>query len=267
MKNIRWFKASFKSLHQYLFLLVFAFVAVNICNATAETYEFDTKSKEFRLVTAIYPPYNYVEEQNVKGLNIDIVKAAFSAVNYHVTIDVLPFGRALWYAKQGDYDGITLWYSKPREQWFHFSNPFTQSELIFFKKSSLKIKYRNIADIQPFSIGTVQKYAYPKFITDNTELKLSPVITDEQNIKKLVLGRIELALIDHRMAVFIMNQHYPSLQKNFNSAGVLKSENYYLAIAKKTPNFREKLADFNQGLLIIKQNGTLKKIISQYDSL
>lgn len=256
-----------QSLHQQktalilLLLMLFSIPSYALVTEQPQTI----KKQNFRLTTAIYPPYNYYDEQ-VKGLNVEIIKAAFSAVNYQVTVDILPFGRALLYAKQGKYDGVTLWHSKQRMQWFEFSQPFTQSELIFFKRKSLSVNYGNFADISPYTIGTVQKYAYPKSFTQNTQLSLAKVLTDEQNIKKLVLGRIDLALIDKRMAQFIMQKHYPKQRATFDSAGTLTNEDYYLAVSKNTDNYLEKLAAFNQGLAIIQANGTLAKITKKYDS-
>lgn len=221
-------------------------------------------AKTFSLVTAVYPPYNYLDE-GVKGLNIDIIKAAFSAVDYQVNVEFLPFGRALQYAKQGTVDGIALWYSEHRTQWLQFSEPFTNSELVFYKRKSLKVNYRTLSDITPFIVGTVQKYAYPENFTNNSKIKKDQVLSDEKNIKKLILGRIDVALIDKRMAQYILRKNHPKQQHLFDSAGTLKNKNYYLAISKNTGNYKKKLEAFNLGLAKIKDNGILAKIISRYE--
>jgi polar amino acid transport system substrate-binding protein len=229
----------------------------------AQTVE-KSHAKTFNLVAAVYPPYNYLDE-GVKGLNIDIVEAVFAAVDYQVKVEFLPFGRALQYAKHGTVDGITLWHSKHRTQWFQFSEPFTDSELIFYKRKSLKINYRTLSDITPFTVGTVQKYAYPESFANNVKIKKDQVLTDEKNIKKLILGRIDMALIDKRMAQFILRKNHPEQQHLFDSVGTLKNENYYLAISKNTSNYKQKLEAFNLGLAKIKENGILAKIIRKYE--
>ena len=254
----------FKTTNQYSFvltiikliLIIIVFFLFSAANANGKT---------FRLVSAIYPPYNYVDGE-IKGLNIEIIKAAFTAVDYQVTVDMLPFARALLYAKRGDFDGMTLWHSKQRENWFQFSKPFTQSDLVFFKRKSLQVNYLELADLTPFTIGTVQKYSYPKAFSKLQALRKDEVLTDEQNLKKLISGRIDIALIDKRMAQFIMKRDHTAQQPLFDSAGVLKIENYYLAVSKNTTESQDKLAKFNLGLSIIENNGVLKKIIEKYDS-
>jgi polar amino acid transport system substrate-binding protein len=222
--------------------------------------------KFFKLAVAIYPPYNYKDENGeIKGLNIEIITAALSSVGYQVNIELLPFGRALQYAKQGTVDGIALWYSEHRTQWFQFSEPFTNSESVFYKRKSLKVNYQTLSDISPFIVGTVQKYAYPENFSNNSKIKKDQVLNDEKNIKKLILGRIDLALIDKRMAQFILKKNHPEQIHLFDSAGTLKNENYYLAISKNTENYKQKIKVFNLGLANIKKNGILEKIISRYD--
>ena len=187
------------------------------------------------------------------------LKSAFSASGYRVEVKILPFGRALQYAKQGILDGIALWYAEHRKQWFEFSQPFARSDLVFYKNKSLKLNYQSLNDIFPYTVGTVQRYAYPESFIINPKIKVDQVLTDEQNIKKLISGRIDIALIDQRMAQFILKKKYPEQQHSFDSAGTLKSERYYLAISKNSDNYLQKLADFNLGLAKIKANGVLEK--------
>lgn len=222
-----------------------------------------TTVKTFSLVTATYPPYNYFDK-TVKGLNVDIIKAAMLSQGYQVKVQILPFARALEHAKKGKADGITLWYAKDREQWFDFSEPFTQSSLVFYKKKSLAFEFKEVADLAPYSIGIVQKYAYPSNFCDQKNLKTSEVLTDEQNINKLVYGRIDLALIDKQIAKYIISKEHPDKKHLFDSAGTLKSENFYLGVSKHAEDSQAKLAAFNLGLRFIAKSGELEKIISQY---
>lgn len=270
-KNIHGYRAvhfNFPTLKIITQRLVLIIVPLFSTTAIATQLKIElNEEKVFNLVTAVYPPYNY-QDGEIKGLNIEIIKAAFSAMAYQIQIDILPFGRAFLYAKEGKYDGITLWHSEQRTQWFEFSDPFTHSELVFYKRKSLKINYQSLSDITPYTVGTVgtvQKYAYPTYFLNDHKIIKDQVLTDERNIKKLILGRIDLALIDKRMAQFIMRKNYPKQQHLFGSAGILKNEFFYLAISKNTKHYLQKLKDFNLGLATIKTNGVLAEIINKYE--
>lgn len=262
-KRMLSYSSRLKNICQILCLICLCFTK----NSIATQIESDKNNdKFFNLVVALYPPYNYKNEnEEIKGLNIEIITAALSSVGYKLNVEILPFGRALQYAKQGIADGITLWHSDNRTQWFKFSKPFTHSELVFLKAKSLQVTYQSLNDLTPFTIGTVQKYAYPKSFSHHLKIKKDQVLNDEKNIRKLILGRIDIALIDKRMAQFILRKNHPKQQYLFDSAGTLKNENYYLAISKAATNYQQKYQAFNKGLASIKKNGILEEIISRYN--
>jgi len=220
-----------------LVFVVLTLVALN-CQAT---------DKLFHLVAGVYPPYT-IEEDGIKGLNIEIIKAAFSAVGYRVKIELLPFARAMHYAKNGKADGLIIWHNKERVQWFHFSSVISESDLVFYKFKRLKFDFNSLQSLMPYSIGTVANYAYlPSFLAADY-LKKDVVGTDRQNINKLILGRIDIALIDKRMANYMIKNEHPLLDGKFDWSAVLQNEKYYLAVSKKSSNYQRKITDFNFGL-------------------
>lgn len=238
-------------------LFIFLITCPLLLNATP-------KVKKFNLMTASYPPYHFAHG-NIKGLNNEIVIAAFDAVGYKVETQLMPFARALQYTKMGSADGMTLWHRQDREKWLAFSAPFTSSTLVFYKRKSLKVHFQTLKDIEPYTIGTVQQYAYPQGFKEAKHLDIEQVLNDEQNIKKLIAGRIDLALIDIRIAKYLIAKLYPNSTKLFDSAGVLKNEKFFLGISKNTINYQQKRKDFNRGLEIIKNNGVIDTILKKYN--
>lgn len=221
------------------------------------------QKKNFHLVAGIYPPYT-IDNVGVKGLNIEIIKAAFSAVGYQVKIEILPFSRALLYAQRGKADGLIIWHNKRREQRFKFSSTISEPDLVFYKFKKLKFDFDSMQSLLPYSIGTVANYAYATEFLNSDSLNKDVVGTDRQNINKLVLGRIDLALIDKRMADYLVKTEHPELAGQFDWSGVLQKERYYLAVSKQRQDYQQKVADFNLGLQIITDNGQRAAIIERY---
>jgi len=221
------------------------------------------KDKLFHLAAGVYPPYT-IEDGDIKGLNVEIIQAAFSAVGYQVKIELLPFTRAMHYAKNGKTDGLIIWHNKEREQWFHFSSVISQSDLVFYKFKRLKFDFNSLQSLMPYSIGTVANYAYSSTFLDADYLQKDVVGTDRQNINKLILGRIDVALIDIRMANYLIKNEHPLLDGKFDWSGVLQNEKYYLAVSKKAANYQQKVTDFNLGLQQITDNGVRAAIIKKY---
>lgn len=230
---------------------------------TCTIFKLSAKEKSFHLVAGVYPPYT-IDNGEIKGLNIEIIRAAFAAVNYSVTIEILPFSRAMHYAQSGKADGLLIWHTKDREKWFQFSSVISESEVAFYKSKTLKFDFNSMRSLMPYSIGTVANYAYIPDFLEAEYLNKDVVGTDRQNITKLIFGRVDIVLIDKRMANYIVNTEYPEHVKEFDWAGVLQREKYYLAISKLAEVYQQKLTDFNLGLKIITDNGTRAAIEEQY---
>ena len=159
---------------------------------------------------------------------------------------------------------MIIWHNQEREQWFSFSAVISQSELVFYKFKKLKFDYDSLLSLTPYSIGTVANYAYSQSFLDAQYLTKDVVGTDKQNINKLLLGRIDVALIDKRMANYIVKTEHPKYIGLFDWSAVLQSEKYYLAVSKKASDYQQKINDFNLGLQRITDNSTRAAIIKKY---
>lgn len=240
-------------------------------NATAQTDLVDSKSaenKQFVLVVGEFPPYTIrpedIQGSEVRGLNIDIILAAFHAVDYQVSVEVMPFARAFRYAQSGKADGTILWHNLERERWFTFSASLSRSNMVFYKRKTLDFSFGDIESLLPYSLGVVTDYAYSPEFLHFAGLDKQTVGTDEQNIHKLVAGRIDLALVDERVGAFLMKHHYPIQKEDYDIAGILQFEDFYLAMSKKSDQYHQKMIDFNNGLARIRKNGALQRIVEQY---
>ncbi|HBU98804.1 MAG TPA: hypothetical protein DEF21_12990, partial [Thalassospira lucentensis] len=53
------------------------------------------KARNVTLVTEEYPPYNFIESGQLRGVGADVVQAMALAIGYHKEIEVLPWKRVL----------------------------------------------------------------------------------------------------------------------------------------------------------------------------
>ncbi len=223
------------------------------------------EDKKIVLASTDYPPYcsNSLENQ---GITAAVVKEAYKKVGYNATIDFLPWGRALMLAKVGKIDGLALiWYSKEREQWFVYSKPLEVDAIIgFYKLKDLKINIDKYDDLQGYRIGYVLDYAYPEGFY-KAPLRKQKSYNDEELVKKLTEGSIDLAIIDKLQGKLLLKNKFP---KHYNKFEFIDAPDgttkQFVAISKKTINYQQKIDDFNRGFNLIKKDGTFAKIIKKY---
>ncbi len=220
--------------------------------------------KEIFLTSAEYPPY-YGEELENQGCITEIIREAFKRVGYEVKVKFYPWKRAERLAEEGFSDGMfPPWKTEEREKMFVFSNPIPPPNIIgFYKRKDEKITFKTYQDLQPYRIGSVLGYAYP---TDflKSDLRNSKAYTDEMLIKNLVMGRIDLAIIDKMQAEYLLKTKFPKRRGQFEfMEPPLEILQQYLVISKKKKNAQKKVNDFNRGLKTIIDDGTFEKILKK----
>ncbi len=221
--------------------------------------------KTISLVSAEYPPFygEYLQEQ---GPVSEIIIKAYEKSGYQVTIEFLPWARAMNEAKKGvQYDGMFApWHTIEREKWFLYSKPFFPNEIGFYKLKEIEIDFQSYDDLMPYQIGDAIGYANPPDY-QKANLNKSSVINDELNMVKLCKGRIDFALTDKVVGHIIVAEKYPNCLKRIEwMKPTLEVNPQHLVISKKTNHALKKLQAFNKGLMALKKDGTLGKILNRH---
>ncbi len=223
-----------------------------------------TSEKKMNLASTEYPPY-YGSSMKNKGFIAEMINEAFKKSGYAVNIRFMPWKRGLTWTKQGKFDGLfTIWYRKERKQWFVYSDPLPANEIGFYKRRDKDIPFKTYEDLKPYRVGVIIGYANPPGF-DDAGLKISAVVNNEQNMKKLFQGYIELALIDKIVGRYIINTRIPGAADALEwMEPALQKDIQYLVISKKTSDYQKKMEDFNRGLKQITDDGTVKKIMADH---
>ncbi len=212
-----------------------------------------------------FPPY-HGEHLLHQGPVIELIRAVFMRVGYKVEIEFLPWARGEHEARKGIYyDGVvSIWRTTEREKWYLYSASYMKNEVGLYKRKADSIKYKNYQDLMTYKIGTVIAYANPPGF-DQAKLDVKEVVADSLNIAKLCHERIDLVLIDKRMAEHIIKTIQQDCENMIEwLEPALEIKPMYVAISKKAKNAHKKIADFNRGLQLLKNDGTFKAILNKH---
>ena len=90
--------------------------------------------------------------------------------------------------------------------------------------------------------------------------------SDEQNLRKLLKGKLDLVVIDKYNASYIFKKSIPmGLVELDYLDPPLQEKGLYLMFSRSVKNYKKIRDDFNRGLSIIKKNGKLEKIINKME--
>lgn len=216
------------------------------------------------LASTEWPPF-YGADLEGNGFVTEIVREAFDRGGYGTDVSFLPWKRAMSGSETGRFDGLyTMWHREEREEVFVFSDPLPANEYVFFKRADVDITFESLEDLTEYKIGIVRGYAPPPNF-DPEDYSTFPANDDEENLRKLLRGRVDLILTDRIVATHILNSVMPESAAEVEAMSPpLNVEPQYFVIAKAVENHAELMEAFNTGLSAMTTDGTLQEILDRY---
>lgn len=226
-------------------------------DATASPAASDKKTLTMA-TNAEFPPFEYLEGDQIVGADVDMAKAVAEKLGYELEITNLDFDAALAGVSTGKYDvavaGITA--SEERKKSMNFSdNYFVASQSIVVTADST-IKGKD--DLEGKTISCQEGTTGEQYLLDNN-YTVQSFKTGAEGISALTTGKVDALVIDNAVA--------KALSAEQNGATVvldeaLTDESYAIALQLGNDELTSKI---NEALKELKADGSLAKIFEKYD--
>lgn len=210
-----------------------------------------------------WPPYS---DSNGNGYSKEIVRAAFKASGVKTKFQALPYARVLSSVKKGDVTGgFNVTRQESTNAIFHFSHePILKAHAsLFVLPGSSLLKIKKTSELPDgVRIGLIRGYEYgDAYDKQSPRFKERRVLKQEQIIRMLLSKRIDCAIMFDDVANYTLSKlKIPpeSIVKSFRN----HTSDIYVAFNKKNPNSKIYGQKLDDGLNVIKENGTYTKILS-----
>jgi polar amino acid transport system substrate-binding protein len=203
------------------------------------------------------------DQEKTGGFLLELTVEAMKKSGYETKVQFVPWARAVNMVTNGATDGLLgCYYSDERAKVLAYSDLLAESPMSFFALEKSHIKYSTLDDLAQYSIGTIIGAAYPKNFTDAANLRTEAVSSYQQNVAKLVAGRIGL-FVEKRFVVenYLSAADISSNDKIVALEPPLVVNKFYNAFSKTVPDAEAKLKAFNEGLAAIRADGTYALIM------
>lgn len=219
------------------------------------------------LTTGEWEPFTSQSYKN-SGIANAIVKEAFKIQNINVTYKFYPWKRAMFYAQIGKYEGSTIWMkTKQRELDFLYSKkPILIHSTTFFHLKKTHFNWNDdINYLKKFKIGTTLGYSYTQELNNaikNNIIKPDIGLSDLKNLKKLLLGRIEVLICDEQVCLTLIKKYLSKNEQNqlTYSKKHLSTVPHFLILNKKQKKLKK---EFDIGFKKLKESGRYQELITQ----
>lgn len=208
-----------------------------------------------RLATLEWPPYNSAALPD-GGLNTALVRAAFARAGYRLEVVAMPWVRAVDTGKRdAAFDGYFPEYLSPEVRRDCFlSARAGESPVGLARLGDSSFLARSVDELTRYRVGVVSGYNNTEAFDDNVRKGVQQVdraASDEQNLIKLLRRRVDLAIIDRNVLLWLLG-HSPRLKGAAANVQFLEPpmQEQGLYICFKRSRRGQKLADaFAGGML------------------
>lgn len=183
--------------------------------------------------------------------------ARIQAINKNSTP---PFDMIFTYSKNKEREKYLIY---PQESHIDFSWNF------FIRKEDLgKYKFNSMEDLKGLTIGATKEFSYtPEFWKAGNEglFKLDIIVKNNLQISKLLNKRFDMVPMNTLITYYELKKSGIISKVDFLPTP-LKKSSYYNVFVKKSdyPNLEELVKKYDEVLKEMKEDGTLKAILSKY---
>jgi len=248
-----------------------SFVRRGFC-AALMLFAATVSAETVRLTNGEWPPFTSSRKTGNNDILSLIVAEAFALEGVTVEYGYFPWKRAYDYAKSGKWDGSVGWAPTPEHRAdFHMSQPVLTVDKGLFYLNSTPFDWKSIDDLRSWRLGAAAGYSYGESwdqAVKQGRLKVAEVSLDEQNIKKLIRGRVDVIAMEAAVASYLM----PRILTAEESATVVCHPRLItrtpisLALTRQSDKSPQLLERFDRGLKKLIESGRYAKYMATLET-
>ncbi len=225
------------------------------------------------LVDENNPPYSYIENNEMNGLYIDIIKKLDEKIlEFDILFKPIPWIRGLKMLETGEAYGIVSpWYRPVDRPYLYYSDSFFREEkvIVTILENNSNLIWPN--DFKNKKIGINRGYSVINN-EDKKSLKIEEANETNENLLKLFSKRIDFYINDKNAILWELNRMINSKilsnedGKKLKITKILGEEDGYMGYSKNYKNRSIKFEnEINKEIKNLKNGKELELILSQYN--
>ncbi len=219
---------------------------------------------EYKIMTEELRPFGYLEDNQIKGLCVEIVREVLKIVDHPDKIVIYPWKRA-YHDIQHNPNLIlfSMGRNEARESLFKWVGPLVANTTYFYKRRGSAIHIRSLKDARLVKRISVRENYFTHTLLkargfNNFELTRDEIL----DLRKLDLGRVDL-IAQGELSLKSMCAKAGVDYQNIENTGVkLFDSKLYMAFSKDTP--LAEIEKWQKALEAVKQKPVFRIIINKY---
>lgn len=154
-----------------------------------------------------------------------------------------------------------LWYDKGREAQVYFSDPIFENRLVLVGLTGSGATHAGLAELEGKTLGVVSGYAYGEELAATTAT-LVPGRSDEENIRKMLKGEIDLVLTSELLLTYASRRHAEAFKDRVEiGERALITKQIHFAVKRTVPEAKSLVKDLNREIQRMIDDGSYYEIL------
>lgn len=210
-----------------------------------------------------FPPYNFIDNGRVVGLDAEIVAAVVKQAGAEVDFEPQPWSRVQDMLARGEVDAAFQFVGRPdRFEKYFMIGPHRMGHTVFAARSGSNIPVQDVNALRGYRIGAIRGYTYGPAFDQATQLTKDTTAGDNlQLVRMLAAGRVDLIIGDREALMHFARQAGLHAQMQVLQP-VLSEVPRYIAVPRSKPAIAARL---EKALAELRRNGGLEQILKRWE--
>lgn len=212
-------------------------------------------------------PYSGIVEKEARGFSVELVRAAFAAVDVQTNFVPLPYARCTNEVKKGHLLGCfnTARSAVVEPDFLWHRKPMFFATVRIYARSPSKLSNVGMRDLAGKRVAVTNGYEYGDAFDSSTLVVRDNSPNDISALRKLALGRVDFALVYSRVYSALLKEHQSEIGGKIVDVGELERSPLFISFSKTFPDSRRYMDLFERGFDLISKNGRLKELEKQWE--
>lgn len=210
-----------------------------------------------------FPPYNFIDNGRVVGLDAEIVAAMVKQAGAAVQFEPQPWSRVQDLLERGEVDAAFQFVGRPdRFEKYFMIGPHRIGHTVFAARSGRDIPVQDVNALRDYRIGAIRGYTYGPAFDNAPHLTRDTTAGDNlQLVRMLAAGRVDLIIGDREALTHFARQARLHAQMQVLQP-VLSEVPRYIAVPRSRPGIAARL---DKALTDLRRNGGLAEILRRWE--
>ena len=229
-------------------------------------FAYSSDQSALHLYTEAFPPYSFLKNDIIVGLNTEIVKQTCVLAEIECDIKLLPWNRSMAMTHKNNHSGIySISRTQERENSYKWVGPLVASKNYLFRlKSRSDIDVHDISSATVYSIAAPRNDIYETLLQERGFKNLLQVSSKFEGVKLFLAGKIDLLIASELTLPYQLEEHGVNLAmlEQLIPFPVPELKGNYLALHPDIAP--EQVNKLQQALNSLYISGKVEQLIQQY---